>query len=255
MVSRSIKIGFRTSHRFMKEPVIQLKDVSRYYKLSEDNVVKAVNGVDITVREGEFVTIFGPSGCGKSTIMHLIGLLDRPTKGQVLINGIDASKMKGKELAAMRGENIGFVFQSFFLTPDLTALENVELPMILTDKAEVPRKKRAKELLEAVDLNNRMNHFPNQLSGGQRQRVAIARALANSPKIVLADEPTGNLDRETGKDVVKLFKKLWQEGRTIIIVTHDPDLAKEAPRVIKIIDGKVISDGKFTVKNTSSYIG
>ncbi|HLE06655.1 MAG TPA: ABC transporter ATP-binding protein [Candidatus Nanoarchaeia archaeon] len=225
-----------------KKLLLSLRNVKRYFKLDERNIVKAVNGVNLDIYEGEFVTIFGPSGCGKSTLMHLIGLLDKPTEGRILINGRDTAYFKKKQLTRMRSESIGFVFQSFLLTPNLTAVENVEFPMVLVDKSESYRVNRARELLKNVGLGERLNHLPYQLSGGQKQRVAIARALSNNPSIILADEPTGNLDSTTGKDVINLFKELWKKGTTLVIVTHDPMLAKEAPRTIHILDGRVIND-------------
>ncbi len=228
----------------MKKPVIELENVKRYYTLGEENVVKAVDGISLKINRGEFVTIFGPSGCGKSTLMHVIGLLDKPTEGKVLLDGVDTSKLDENELTELRNKAIGFVFQFFYLTPNLTAVENVELPMIFANIDERIRYERAKKLLKMVGLEKRMHHLPFQLSGGQRQRVAIARALSNNPKLILADEPTGNLDSKTGKSVVKLFKDLWHKGNTLVIVTHDPNIAKEAPRTIHMLDGKVTLDEK-----------
>jgi len=222
--------------------LIELRSVKRYYELDGKNTIKAVDGVNLRVNEGEFITIFGPSGCGKSTLMHMIGLLDKPTEGRIRINGRDTSKFNKKQLTKLRSESIGFVFQSFFLTPNLTACENVEFPMVLINKSEKYRFQKAKELLEKVGLSERLNHLPYQLSGGQKQRVAIARSLANNPKIILADEPTGNLDSKTGKEVINLFKELWNQGTTLIIVTHDPNLAREAPRTIELLDGKLLKD-------------
>lgn len=228
--------------------LVELKDVKRYYELDEGNFVKAVNGVSIKINKGEFVTIFGPSGCGKSTLMHLIGLLDRPTKGSVLIEGNDVAKLNSKEITNLRSNTIGFIFQAFLLTPNLTALENVEFPMVLVEKDEKYRYKRAKELLEQMNLSERLNHLPYQLSGGQKQRVAIARALANEPTLILADEPTGNSDSKTGKEVIELFMELWKKGNTIVVVTHDQNLAKLAPRTIEMLDGKIISDKRNNKK-------
>jgi putative ABC transport system ATP-binding protein len=230
----------------MEKTILEFVNVKKHYKLGSDIVVKAVDGVSIKINEGEFIALYGPSGSGKSTIMHMLGLLDDATSGDILINGTNSRKLSEKELAILRSKSIGFVFQSFFLTPNLTAFENVELPMIILNVEDNFRKKRAKELLEIVGLEKRMNHLPNQLSGGQKQRVAIARALANYPRIILADEPTGNLDSRTGKEVIHLFKKLWKDGCTLIIVTHDPKIAMQAPRVIKILDGKVISRSENT---------
>lgn len=239
----------------MAKELLEFVNVKKHYSISDEVTVKAVDGISLKVKEGEFIALYGPSGSGKSTIMHMLGLLDRPSSGEVIINGINSKKLKEKELALLRGKTIGFVFQSFFLTPNLTALENVELPMTLLNIHENFRKKRAKELLSEIGLEKRMNHLPRQLSGGQKQRVAIARALANYPKIILADEPTGNLDSKTGKEVIQIFKKLWRGKNTLIIVTHDPKIAMQAPRVIKILDGKVISDGKYKISKTNEFIG
>ncbi|PJA21790.1 macrolide ABC transporter ATP-binding protein [archaeon CG_4_10_14_0_2_um_filter_Archaea_38_6] len=234
--------------------IVQMEDVKRFYKMGEETI-KALNGINIIIEEGELIAIFGPSGSGKSTLMHIIGLLDTHIQGRIKINNIDSKDLSKREITHLRSNNIGFIFQSFFLTPNLTALENVELPMMLVDENEAFRKKRAEELLRMVGLEKRMNHLPKQLSGGQRQRVAIARALANNPKLILADEPTGNLDSKTGKEIIRLFKELWKKGTTFVIVTHDPKLARQAPRVIKILDGKVISDGKYKHKNIDEFVG
>ncbi len=221
--------------------LIEIKNLHKHYHLGE-TIVKANNGISLKINKGEFVTIFGPSGCGKSTLMHQIGLLDTPTKGEVIINGINTSTLSDEEKTKLRNEYIGFVFQFFFLSPNLTALENVQLPMIFKGTPLKNREKRAKELLKLVGLSERADHLPSQLSGGQRQRVAIARALANKPKLILADEPTGNLDSKTGKEVMKIFTDLWKQGNTVIIVTHDPTIAKHSERIIKLLDGKIISD-------------
>jgi putative ABC transport system ATP-binding protein len=244
----------RGSNMMSTKQVIQLKNVKRYYKMG-DTVVKALDGINLTINKGEFIAVYGPSGSGKSTLMHVLGLLDTHCQGDVIINNINFKNLNNKQITNIRSDNVGFVFQSFFLTPNLTALENVELPMMLVDKDEHERVERAKKLLRMVDLEKRMHHLPKQLSGGQRQRVAIARALANEPELILADEPTGNLDSKTGKEVIKLFKKLWKEGNTLVIVTHDPKLARLAPRVIKLLDGKVISDGKYKIKESTEFIG
>jgi putative ABC transport system ATP-binding protein len=239
----------------MAKAILEFINVKKHYKLGDEVVVKAVDGINIKIQKGEFIALYGPSGSGKSTIMHMLGLLDRPTSGEIIINGVNSKKLSEKELAVMRSKTIGFIFQSFFLTPNLTAIENVELPMMLLNVQEDYRIKRAKELMSMVGLEKRLNHLPRQLSGGQKQRVAIARALANYPKIILADEPTGNLDSRTGKEVIQIFKKLWKEGSTLIIVTHDPKIAMQAPRVIKILDGKVISDGKYKITENNEFIG
>ncbi len=223
------------------KPLIELRNVHKHYHLG-DTIVRANNGINLKINRGEFVTIFGPSGCGKSTLMHLIGLLDKPTSGEVFINGVDVSKLDVNEQTILRNEKIGFVFQFFFLSPNLNALENVQLPMIFKEEPPEVREARAKELLKLVNLSNRGYHMPNQLSGGQRQRVAIARALANNPELILADEPTGNLDSKTGDEVEQLFVDLWRKGNTVIIVTHDEGLAKRARRTIYLKDGKVVKD-------------
>lgn len=222
--------------------LIELRNVKKFYGVGEGNVVKALKSVSLKIKEGEFVTIFGPSGCGKSTLMHLMGLLDKPTDGKVLISGVDNRTLSRKQVTRLRSQLIGFVFQSFFLTPNLTAFENVEFPMVLINKGVRERRLRARELLEKMDLLNRMNHLPYQLSGGQKQRVAIARALANKPKIILADEPTGNLDSKTGSEVIKLFKDLWKQGATLVVITHDQALASQAPRIIYMKDGEITKD-------------
>lgn len=218
--------------------VIATRDVWKVYGSGDAKTV-ALRGVSIEINSGEFVAIMGPSGSGKSTLMHIIGLLDTPTKGQVLVKGEDVSTLSADERAILRRKTIGFVFQQYNLSPSLTALENVELPMIFAGVPKEERRKRARELLEMVDLGDRLDHYPNQLSGGQQQRVAIARALANDPEIILADEPTGNLDTERGERVMEIFHMLNKKGKTIVLVTHDPEVAKHAERIIKIRDGRI----------------
>jgi putative ABC transport system ATP-binding protein len=202
----------------------------------------ALCGIDLTIRKGEYVAIMGPSGSGKSTLMNLIGCLDTPTSGKYWLAGRLVSQLDDDELAAIRNKEIGFVFQTFNLLPRATALHNVELPMIYNGTPSEERLARAKSALEAVDLGERMFHKPNELSGGQRQRVAVARALVNSPSIVLADEPTGNLDTKTGDEIMALFARLHGEGNTIILVTHENDVARRANRIIHVRDGKVETD-------------
>jgi putative ABC transport system ATP-binding protein len=222
-----------------KEVVIELKNVSKIYDLGETKV-KAVDNVSLEIPLGSFVAIMGPSGSGKSTSMNLVGSLDVPTKGEIYLDGEDISKLTESELAQLRGKKIGFIFQSFNLIPNLTAKENVMLPMLFQEKEESERKKIAEELLKKVELQDRMDHYPNQLSGGQQQRVAIARALSNNPEVILADEPTGNLDTRTGEIVMEFLEKLNREGKTIVMVTHDPDLAQEhADIVYWLKDGKL----------------
>jgi putative ABC transport system ATP-binding protein len=207
-----------------------------------DQVINAVSGVDIEIHRGEYVAIMGPSGSGKSTLMNLIGCLDSPTQGEYYINGRLVSSMTDDELARIRNKEIGFVFQTFNLLPRASSLHNVELPLIYNGTPPAQRIEKAKAALAQVDLKDRMNHKPNELSGGQRQRVAIARALVNSPSILLADEPTGNLDTATGNEIMALFQRLHDEGNTIILVTHEHDIALHAHRVIHIRDGKIERD-------------
>jgi putative ABC transport system ATP-binding protein len=226
------------------KPVVELRQVSKIYKMDEVEV-KALDCVDMKVEKGEFVAIIGPSGSGKSTLLHMIGLLDRPTNGKVFLDRIDVSKLSDNELARLRGNKIGFVFQFFNLYPILTALENIELPMIISEKDKTERRKRALELLKIVGLEKRAEHLPSQLSGGERQRVAIARALANNPSLILADEPTGNLDSKSGKEIIELLDKLQEEeGKTIIMVTHNLNIGKYAERLIYLKDGKIIKEEK-----------
>ena len=221
------------------EKLIQLKNVARYYQMG-DNIVKALDGVNIEIEKGDFVSIMGPSGSGKSTGMNLTGSLDLPTKGEIFLGNHNINELSESELAQLRGKRIGFIFQSFNLIPNLTALENVMLPMTFQGVNKDEREEKAKAVLKKVDLEDRMDHYPNQLSGGQQQRVAIARALANDPEIILADEPTGNLDTKTGENVIEFLEKLNKEGRTIIMVTHDPNLAlKHSKKIYWLKDGKV----------------
>jgi len=221
--------------------VIRTYDLWKTYIMG-DQEIHAVSGVDIEIRRGEYVAIMGPSGSGKSTLMNLIGCLDTPTRGQYYINGRLVSDMNDDELARIRNKEIGFVFQTFNLLPRATSLHNVELPLIYSGMSAETRLARAKKALEQVDLAQRMHHKPNELSGGQRQRVAIARALVNNPSILLADEPTGNLDTATGNEIMGLFARLHEQGNTIVLVTHEHDIALHAHRVIHLRDGKVEKD-------------
>jgi putative ABC transport system ATP-binding protein len=221
--------------------VIRTYDLWKTYIMG-DQEIHAVSGVDIEIHRGEYVAIMGPSGSGKSTLMNLIGCLDSPTKGLYYLNGNLVSEMSDDELARIRNKEIGFVFQTFNLLARASALHNVELPLIYAGISSAERQEKAKEALRAVDLEKRMLHKPNELSGGQRQRVAIARALVNHPSILLADEPTGALDSATGSEIMGLFERLYQEGNTIVLVTHELDIAMHAHRVIHIRDGKVERD-------------
>jgi putative ABC transport system ATP-binding protein len=221
--------------------VIQTEDLWKTYEMGAEQL-HALRGVSIEIRKGEYVAIMGPSGSGKSTLMNLIGCLDTPSKGNYWLAGRLVSQLDDDELAYIRNKEIGFVFQTFNLLPRATALHNVELPMIYNGTPAVERLDRAKKTLQQVDLGERMMHKPNELSGGQRQRVAIARALVNNPSILLADEPTGNLDSQTGEEIMGLFARLHQSGNTIILVTHESDIAAHAHRVIRLRDGKVERD-------------
>ena len=224
-----------------KDVLIRTEDLWKTYEMGS-NEVHALRGVTFDIRRNEYVAIMGPSGSGKSTLMNLIGCLDTPSKGRYWLNGKLVSEMDDDELAHIRNKEIGFVFQTFNLLARATALHNVELPLIYSGMASKDRAERAKKSLALVELSDRMHHKPNELSGGQRQRVAIARALVNSPSIILADEPTGNLDSATGEEIMKLFDKLHSEGNTIILVTHERDIAAYAHRIISIRDGKIASD-------------
>jgi putative ABC transport system ATP-binding protein len=222
-------------------PLIETQDLWKTYKMGEEEV-HALRGVSIQIERGEYVAIMGPSGSGKSTLMNLIGCLDTPTKGSYLLNNKQVSQMNDDELARIRNEEIGFVFQTFNLLPRATALHNVELPLVYAGIDSKKRIERAKDALLKVELGERMTHRPNELSGGQRQRVAIARALVNNPSILLADEPTGNLDSKTGVEIMALFERLHAGGNTIVLVTHEADVASHAHRIIHIRDGQVERD-------------
>jgi putative ABC transport system ATP-binding protein len=224
--------------------IIRTFDLWKTY-LMGDQEIHAVSGVDVEIKKGEYVAIMGPSGSGKSTLMNLIGCLDTPTAGLYYINGRLVSSMNDDELARIRNKEIGFVFQTFNLLPRASALHNVELPLIYAGLPADVRMERAKGAMQQVDLVDRMHHKPNELSGGQRQRVAIARALVNNPSILLADEPTGNLDTATGNEIMGVFERLWQQGNTIVLVTHEHDIAMHAHRVIHLRDGKVERDERI----------
>jgi putative ABC transport system ATP-binding protein len=242
-MSTAVADASRTEYLQREQIVIRTYDLWKSYVMG-DQTINAVSGVDIEIRRGEYVAIMGPSGSGKSTLMNLIGCLDTPSKGEYYINGKLVSTMSDDELAQIRNKEIGFVFQTFNLLSRATALHNVELPLIYAGFSSEERLKKAQERLTQVDLAHRMHHKPNELSGGQRQRVAIARALVNNPSILLADEPTGNLDSATGVEIMALFERLHAQGNTIVLVTHEPDIAMHAHRVITVRDGKVAKDEK-----------
>ncbi|MBY0312709.1 MAG: ABC transporter ATP-binding protein [Phycisphaerales bacterium] len=224
---------------------IRLSSIQKIYKVGVERV-HALRGVDLSISKGEFVAIMGSSGSGKSTLMNILGCLDRPSKGEYVLNGKPVAKMGAAALAEVRNQEIGFVFQSFELLPRSTALQNVMLPLIYSPKRWMGARKRARGALDRVGLGERVKHRPNQLSGGQRQRVAIARALVNEPSILLADEPTGNLDSKTSEEIIALFKQLHADGQTIVIVTHEEDIAGHAERIVRLKDGRVMSDRKTT---------
>jgi putative ABC transport system ATP-binding protein len=225
--------------------VLEARDVTKTYVL-ESMEVNALRGVDVAIHEGEMVSIMGPSGSGKSTLMHIVGLLDRPTSGQVILEGEDVSRMMPNELAALRNQHIGFVFQSFNLLSRTSAVANVELPLVYGGVAGAERTRRARAALERVGLGDRLGHTSSQLSGGQQQRVAIARALVNDPSIVLADEPTGNLDSRSGVEIMATLQDLHDQGITVVLVTHDDRIARHASRIIRVLDGRVAEDAEVT---------
>ena len=221
--------------------VIRIENLTRFYTIGEETV-RALNGINLTIQKNEYVALMGPSGSGKSTLMNIIGCLDTPTSGEYFLNGPNVAQLSDSELAAIRNKEIGFVFQTFNLLPRLTALQNVALPLVYAGIPEAERLKKAKEVLEQVGLGDRIKHRPNELSGGQRQRVAVARALVNHPSIILADEPTGNLDSKTSEEIMQLLDIIHQAGNTIVLVTHEEDIALRAKRVVRMRDGIIESD-------------
>ena len=225
----------------MSHPIINIKGITRDFPLGNETVY-VLKGIDLLINKGEYVALMGPSGSGKSTLMNLLGCLDTPTSGTYILNGKDVSQMHDDDLAEIRNKEIGFVFQTFNLLPRTTALDNVALPMIYAGYSKTDRNSRATEVLTQVGLADRMDHQPNQLSGGQRQRVAVARALVNKPSIILADEPTGNLDSKTSVEIMKLFGDIHAAGNTVILVTHEEDIAEYAHRIIRLRDGLIESD-------------
>ena len=220
--------------------MLHLEDVSRTYQKEGSPAVNALKTLTLKINRGDFVAIVGPSGSGKSTLMNILGLLDRPSAGKYLLEDKEVGGLSKDELAKIRNQKFGFVFQSFHLLPRTSALENVELPLIYSDRSEIA--KLASNALNAVGLGDRVNHFPNELSGGEQQRVAIARALVNEPDIIFADEPTGNLDTKSGNEIISIFQNLNKAGKTIILVTHDPKIAQASKRILRIVDGKIIED-------------
>jgi putative ABC transport system ATP-binding protein len=221
-----------------------LQNISRTYQKEGSPVVIALKELTLKIGNGEFVAIVGPSGSGKSTLMNILGLLDRPSKGNYYLEEKEVGNLSIDELAKIRNQKFGFVFQSFHLLPRTSALENVELPLIYSDRTEIS--KLAKNALQSVGLGDRIHHFPSELSGGEQQRVAIARALVNEPDIIFADEPTGNLDTKSGNEIISIFKKLNQEGKTIILVTHDQEIAQKSKRVLQIVDGSIVKDSEIS---------
>lgn len=234
----------------MSTPIIDIKDITRDFQLGNETV-HVLKGIDLKIEKGEYVALMGPSGSGKSTLMNILGCLDTPTSGSYILNGKQVSEMPDNELAEIRNKEIGFVFQTFNLMPRTTALDNVALPMVYAGYSKSERNERATEVLTQVGLADRMDHKPNQLSGGQRQRVAVGRALVNKPSIILADEPTGNLDSKTSVEIMKLFGEIHANGNTVILVTHEEDIADHAHRIIRLRDGVIEKDTKN--ENVISY--
>jgi putative ABC transport system ATP-binding protein len=228
--------------RRIRRPVIQVEDVERVYRITEDLTVPALDGVSLRIERGEFVAIMGSSGSGKSTLMNILGCLDAPTAGRYLLDGVDVRDIPEDDLADLRNRKIGFVFQSFNLVPRTSAVANVELPLAYAGLGRAERRRRAAAALDAVGMQDRMDHLPSELSGGQQQRAAVARAIVTNPAIVLADEPTGNLDSHSTADILAIFERLNAEGRTVVLITHEPDVAARARRVIRLGDGRVLSD-------------
>jgi putative ABC transport system ATP-binding protein len=228
--------------RRISRPVIQIEDVERVYRITEDLAVPALDGVSLRIERGEFVAIMGSSGSGKSTLMNILGCLDAPTAGRYLLDGVDVRDIPEDDLADLRNRKIGFVFQSFNLVPRTSAVANVELPLAYAGLGRAERRRRAAAALEAVGMQDRMDHLPSELSGGQQQRAAVARAIVTNPAIVLADEPTGNLDSHSTTDILAIFRRLNAEGRTVVLITHEADVAACARRIIRLGDGRVLSD-------------
>ena len=236
-------MAHNTSEASTMNPVIELQDVKKIYQMN-GVITPALRGVNLQIAKGEFLAIMGPSGSGKSTLLHMIGALDKPTEGKIILDGVDISTLKESALARLRGRKIGFVFQFFNLHPTLTAVENIELPMMIAEADKKERQRKALELLRSVNMEHRARHLPSQLSGGEQQRIAIARALANDPEIILADELTGNLDSKTKAEIMQFLLRLQQERKmTVTIITHEPEIAAYAETVIRIVDGRIAQGG------------
>jgi putative ABC transport system ATP-binding protein len=228
--------------RRIARPVIQIEDVERVYRITEDLAVPALDGVSLRIARGEFVAIMGSSGSGKSTLMNIVGCLDAPTAGRYLLDGVDVRDIAEDDLADLRNRKIGFIFQSFNLVPRTSAVANVELPLAYAGLGRAERRQRAAAALAAVGMSDRRDHLPSELSGGQQQRTAVARAIVTNPAIVLADEPTGNLDSHSTDEILAIFERLNAEGRTVILITHEPDVAERARRIVRLADGRIVSD-------------
>lgn len=242
----SVEGAFGKAELQPAEEVIRLEGIVKRFFVGKPNELEILHGIDLTVKRGEFLSIVGESGSGKSTLMNIIGALDRATEGDYFLDGIDIRKEKDRELSAIRNQKIGFIFQTYNLVPRTTALSNVELPMLYAGIAKAERSKRAKELLEELGMGERMYHKADELSGGQKQRVAIARALANQPSIILADEPTGALDSKSGRKIMDVLHRLHEEGKTIVLITHSTEIAKETERIITLSDGRIIGEERRT---------
>ncbi len=236
-------------------PVIEFRNVQKLYFMGDDNIVRAVDGVSFSIHSGEFVAIVGKSGSGKSTCMNIIGCLDVPTAGDYFLDGKNAGELDKNELAEIRNEKLGFIFQQYNLLPKLTVLDNVAVPLMYAGANKKQRRAKAAEILEQVGLGDKLQNMPNQLSGGQQQRVSIARALSNSPSVILADEPTGALDSKTGQEVLEMLRSLHAQGNTVVLITHDTAIAETADRIIRLADGKVVYDGPAKPRATAGGDG
>lgn len=233
--------------------MIRLEDIKKFYALG-DNIVKALDGVNLEINRGDYLAIMGPSGSGKSTLLHILGGLDVPTSGAYFLEEVDISHLSDREIARIRNEHFGFIFQSYNLLPELTAIENAELPMVYNKTPLKERRARAEFLMDKVGLSHRLKHYPSQMSGGEQQRVAIARALANDPTLILADEPTGNLPSEQGDEIMEMIRQLNDEGTTIVVVTHDPKIGANAKKLVRLCDGKIVYEDDITERFSSEYV-